>query len=179
VDWLCFPRFDSPSVFGRLLDDEAGHWSIRPAGEYTNSRRYVDRTLVLETAFRTATGALRLTDGLAMGAENRGHALGRGAPHLLIRSLTCVAGDVEVDVSYQPRPEYGLLRPLLSHVDGGVTARGGAEWLTEEAFCPLCRFVGREIHCPAGSPSSDASDPGGLPRPVRRPRSTTSPTPRQ
>jgi alpha,alpha-trehalase len=129
VDWLCFPRFDSPSVFGRLLDDAAGHWSIRPAGEHAGAPRYVDRTLVLETTFRTATGAVTVTDALAMGADNRGHALGTGAPHLLIRSVTGVEGEVEVEVSYQPRPEYGLLRPLLSHVDGGVTARGGAEWL--------------------------------------------------
>jgi alpha,alpha-trehalase len=70
-----------------------------------------------------------VTDALAVGADNRGHALGRGAPHLLIRSVAGVDGDVEVEVSYRPRPEYGLLRPLLSHVDGGVTARGGAEWL--------------------------------------------------
>src|SRR5690349_5800616 len=94
VDWLCFPRFDSPSVFGRLLDDAAGHWSIRPAGEYTGSRRYVDRTLVLETTFRTGTGTVTVTDALAMGADNLGHELGRGAPHLLIRSVTGVDGEV-------------------------------------------------------------------------------------
>jgi GH15 family glucan-1,4-alpha-glucosidase len=129
VDWLCFPRFDSPSVFARLLDEQAGHWSIRPAGRYTASRRYVDRTLVLETTFRTATGTVVLTDALAVGADNTRHALGKGAPHLLIRSVVCVNGNVEVEVSYAPRPEYGLLRPLLSNVDGGLTARGGAEWL--------------------------------------------------
>jgi GH15 family glucan-1,4-alpha-glucosidase len=129
VDWLCFPRFDSPSVFGRMLDDAAGHWSIRPAGQYKTSRRYLDRTLVLETTFRTATSTVTLTDALAMGPDNEGHALGKGAPHLLIRSVSCVEGSVDLEVSYAPRPEYGLLRPLLSEVDGGVTARGGAEWL--------------------------------------------------
>jgi GH15 family glucan-1,4-alpha-glucosidase len=129
VDWLCCPRFDSPSVFGRLLDDAAGHWSIRPAGAYTGTRRYADRTLVLETTFRTPTGTVTVTDALAMGAGNRGHALGRGAPRLLIRSVTAVDGEVELEVGYRPRPEYGLLRPLLSQVDGGVTAHGGAEWL--------------------------------------------------
>ncbi len=137
VDWLCFPRFDSPSIFGRLLDDAAGHWSIRPAGEYTAGRRYLDRTLVLETTFRTLTGTVVLTDALAMGADNRGHALGKGAPHLLIRSVSGVEGEVDLHVSYAPRPEYGLLRPLLSRVDGGVTARGGAEWLVLSSPVPM------------------------------------------
>jgi GH15 family glucan-1,4-alpha-glucosidase len=137
MDWLCFPRFDSPSVFGRLLDDAAGHWSIRPAGDYTAGRRYLDRTLVLETTFHAAGGTVVLTDALAMGTGNHGHTLGRGAPHLLIRSVTCVEGAVDIDVSYAPRPEYGLLRPLLSQVDGGVTARGGAEWLVLSSPVPM------------------------------------------
>jgi GH15 family glucan-1,4-alpha-glucosidase len=137
VDWLCFPRFDSPSVFGRLLDDAAGHWSIRPVDQYACIRRYVEGTLVLDTTFRTPTGAVTVTDALAMGAADRGHDLGRGAPHLLIRSVTAVDGEVEVEMSYRPRPEYGLLRPLLSHVDGGVTARGGAEWLVLSSIVRL------------------------------------------
>jgi GH15 family glucan-1,4-alpha-glucosidase len=137
VDWLCFPRFDSPSVFGRLLDDAAGHWSVRPAGQFRSSRRYLDRTLVLETTFECPGGTVVLTEALAMGLGNRGHALGRGAPHLLIRSITCASGSVPVDFSYAPRPEYGLLRPLLSVVDGGVTARGGAEWLVLSSPVPL------------------------------------------
>ena len=58
VDWLCFPRFDSPAVFGRLLDPAAGHWSIAPVGEYQVTRRYLERTLVLETTFTTATGSV-------------------------------------------------------------------------------------------------------------------------
>ncbi len=137
VDWLCFPRFDSPSVFGRLLDDAAGHWSIRPAGEYTTSRRYLDRTLVLETTFHTPTGTVVLTDALATGTDNHGHALGMGAPHLLIRSLAGTRGTADVEVCYAPRPEYGLLRPRLSNVDGGVTARGGAEWLVLSSPAPM------------------------------------------
>jgi GH15 family glucan-1,4-alpha-glucosidase len=50
VEWLGFPRFDSPSVFGRLLGPDAGHWSITPGGDWSSARRYVDRTLVLETS---------------------------------------------------------------------------------------------------------------------------------
>jgi len=137
VDWFCCPRFDNPSIFGRLLDDDAGHWSLRPLESIEISRSYLDRTLVLETTFRCAGGTLVLTDALAMGEGNHGHALGRGAPHLLIRSLTCVSGTATVDLVYAPRPEYGLLHPLLSRVDGGVTARGGAEWLVLSSPVPL------------------------------------------
>ena len=53
VDWLCFPRFDAPSVFCRLLDAAGGRFAIRPAGEFQVSRRYVDQTMVLETTFTT------------------------------------------------------------------------------------------------------------------------------
>ena len=129
VEWLSFPRFDSPSVFGRLLSPDAGHWSITPSGEWTSARRYLDRTLVLETTFTTATGVLVLTDLLALGPNNGGHRLGTNVPHLLVRHVACSSGSVEVNISYAPRPEYGLVTPLLAHVDGGVTARGGAEWL--------------------------------------------------
>jgi GH15 family glucan-1,4-alpha-glucosidase len=137
VEWLCFPRFDSPSVFGRLLDDAGGHWSVRPADGHETSRRYVDRTMVLETTFRTGNGTAVLVDALATGPDNQGHRLGRGAPRLLIREITCTRGDVEMEIEYVPRPEYGLVVPLLSAVDGGITARGGADWLVLSAPIPL------------------------------------------
>jgi GH15 family glucan-1,4-alpha-glucosidase len=65
VDWLCFRRFDGPSVFARLLDDDAGHLSVRPAGEFAATRRYLDQTMALATTFTTATGVAVLTDALA------------------------------------------------------------------------------------------------------------------
>jgi alpha,alpha-trehalase len=129
VEWLSFPRFDSPSVFGRLLGAAAGHWQIQPVGEFRSTRRYVEQTLVLETTFTGTSGTVVLTDLLAMGPDNGGHGLGRGVPHLLVRQVSCTAGEVDLEVSYEPRPEYGLVVPLLSTVEGGVTARGGADWL--------------------------------------------------
>jgi GH15 family glucan-1,4-alpha-glucosidase len=135
VDWMCVPRFDSSSVFGRLLGDDAGHWSIRAAGATAISRRYLDRTLVLETTFRTPTGVLTVVDALAMGEGNRGHDLGVDSPHLLLRRATCTEGEVVVEVEYAPRPEYGLVAPLMEAVDGAVTAVGGADVLV--LSCPV------------------------------------------
>src|SRR5436305_12658613 len=51
IDWLCLPRYDSDALFARILDPDAGHWSIRPAGEFTAERRYLPGTLVIETTF--------------------------------------------------------------------------------------------------------------------------------
>jgi GH15 family glucan-1,4-alpha-glucosidase len=129
IDWLCFPRFDSPSVFGRMLDDAAGHWSLRAADAHTVTRRYLDRTLVLETTYVTPTGTAVVLDALAMGDGNRGHDLGKDVPHLLVREATCTKGEVELHVEYVPRPEYGLVAPLFDVVDGGVRAAGGADTL--------------------------------------------------
>ena len=124
IDWLCFPRFDSPSIFGRVLGDEAGYWSIVATGATQATRRYLDRTMVLETTIRTPTGTAALTDALAMGDGNRGHALGKDAPHLLLRRATCLAGEVELSLEYVPRPEYGLVYPLFDAVAGGLAAFG-------------------------------------------------------
>jgi alpha,alpha-trehalase len=133
IDWLCFPRFDSPSIFGRLLGDEAGHWSIRVAGATDVTRRYLDRTMVLETTYRTPTGTVAVTDALAMGDGNRGHELGKDAPHLLLRRAMCTEGEVELSLEYVPRPGYGLVRPRLDTADGGVTAFGDDELLVLSA----------------------------------------------
>ncbi|HTZ91880.1 MAG TPA: glycoside hydrolase family 15 protein [Streptosporangiaceae bacterium] len=132
VDWLCCPRFDSPTIFGRLLDADAGHFSIRPVGEYRVSRRYADRTMVLETTFAAADGSggtAVLTDALAVGPGERGHDLGQEAPGALLRRLSCTAGEIEAQVSYEPRPEYGLIQPMLIPVASGLAAQGGAHRL--------------------------------------------------
>ena len=129
VDWLCCPRFDAPSVFCRLLDPAGGRFRIRPVGEYRASRRYADQTMVLETTFTTAGGTGVLTDAMALGHNERGHDLGAGSPGMLLRRLSCIAGEIEAEVSYAPRPEYGLIHPILVPVSGGLAARGGADQL--------------------------------------------------
>ena len=140
VDWLCAPRFDSPSLFGRLLDPGAGHFSLRPLDAAADvERRYVDETMVLETTWTTATGTLVVLDALATLSTGGGdpHALGANAPRTLIRALECTAGQVEVAVEFAPRPEYGLVQPLLAAVPGGVMMRGGADVLALSCPVPL------------------------------------------
>ena len=137
VDWLCLPRFDAPSIFGRLLDDGAGHWVVRPVAPFSTERRYREGTLVLETTLRTDAGVVRLMDALAVGPNERGHDLGAAAPHALLRVVEGVEGHVEVECEYAPRPEYGLVRPLLEPVDGGVAGRGGASVLLLSSEVPL------------------------------------------
>lgn len=145
VEWLCLPRFDAPSVFGRILDEDAGHWSIRPTGETEATRRYVDETMLLETTLRTSSGVVRLVDALAVGRNERGHELGAGAPSALLRQVTGVEGVVELELEYAPRPEYGLVYPVLEAVDGGVWARGGASVL---ALSLAPRAGDRRLHGP-------------------------------
>ncbi len=129
IDWLCFPRFDSPSVFGRLLDPDAGHWSIRPASEFDVRRRYLPGSLVLETQFTTAAGMVMVTDALVFDADERGHQIGSNAPHVLVRVAEASEGAVELEVDFCPRPEYGLVSPRLEWVDDVLVSRGGADVL--------------------------------------------------
>ncbi|MFI1769576.1 glycoside hydrolase family 15 protein [Streptomyces sp. NPDC020800] len=146
VDWLCVPRFDSPAIFARLLDEDAGHWSIRPVtGPVDISRHYVEDTLVLETVFRTTGGTAVLRDALALGRRERGHALGTASPGMLLRQITCTEGRVDIEIAYAPRPEFGLVHPLLSAVPGGLAAYGGAHVLLLSSPVDL-RMSGSTAH---------------------------------
>lgn len=130
VDWLTFPRFGSATVMARLLDDRAGHFRVRPAEPVVStSRRYVRGSLVLETTFVTEQGQVRLTDAMAVGWRERGHDLGRDAPHVLLRHVVCDEGSVDLDVEFHPRPRYGRTRPRLCPIDTGITTRGGPDRL--------------------------------------------------
>ena len=126
VDWLCFPRFDGPSVFCRLLDPRGGHFAIRPTGDYRTRRRYAEETMVLETTFDTPTGTAVLVDAMAIGPGERGHDLGAGSPGALLRRLVCVDGTIDAEIVFAPRPNYGMVEPALEAVEGGLLARFGS-----------------------------------------------------
>ena len=105
VDWMCLPRFDSPSVFGSLLDkDSGGEFRISPAtGDYTSKQLYIPDTAVLITRFLTEAGVGEITDFMVP-------LPGRPATrnHQLVRMVRCVRGAMDFDVVLKPRPGYGL-----------------------------------------------------------------------
>jgi len=113
IDWLCWPRFDSPSIFARLLDaDDGGHFQVRPVANFSVERRYLPDTNVLETTFTTERGVLRLTDLMPV-AERAAYRRELWPEHEILRCVECVAGTVEVDVHCDPRLDYARIDPAL------------------------------------------------------------------
>lgn len=137
IDWLCFPRYDSPALFARILDPDAGHWALRPTGRFDSERRYLDGSLVLETVFKTPGGVVRLRDALAFATGQRGHDLGFDAPHELLRSVEGVSGSVDLEMELAPRPEYGLVAPLFRRTEDGGRTFGGPTQITVRAAVPV------------------------------------------
>jgi GH15 family glucan-1,4-alpha-glucosidase len=135
IDWLCFPRYDSPSVFGRLLDPGAGHWSIGPVGGFKSQRRYEDGTLVITSSFETDSGTIQVVDALAFAAGGRGHEVGLDSPHEVLRLVEGIRGRVDVAMAFCPRPEYGLARPFIVRDGQVLRTRGGPSRLVMS--CPV------------------------------------------
>jgi alpha,alpha-trehalase len=115
VEWLCLPRFDSPSAFGALLDRGAGHFKVAPKDVIVPiSRRYEPGTLVIETTWVTETGWLVTHDLLSIAdwapsGEDSGRRpqTGHESDRSLLRIVTCVDGEVEIEMECLPRFAYG------------------------------------------------------------------------
>ena len=119
IEWLCLPRFDSPSVFCSLLDRSAGFWRVGPPGLGAPvSRRYVPGTNVLETTWMTGSGWVIVRDVLTLGdwrQENDFEPHRRPPPddeaeHVLMRLVECVQGEVDIEMICQPAFDYGATR---------------------------------------------------------------------
>ncbi|HEY2321234.1 MAG TPA: glycoside hydrolase family 15 protein [Thermoanaerobaculia bacterium] len=113
IDWLCWPRFNSRSVFARILDaNRGGYFEIRPSVPFETERRYVDDTNVLETTFITSGGRARVLDLMpALTEAQKDKTL---LPFReLLRRIECIEGEVPVTVTYAPRPNYGQSVPQL------------------------------------------------------------------
>ncbi len=119
VEWMCLPRFDSPSVFGSVLDRDAGTFRLGPADlEVPAARRYLPGTMVLETSWGTSGGWIIVRDVLLIGPwhheHDRSHTHRRAptdydADHVLLRLIRCVNGEVQVTLDCEPRFDYGRL----------------------------------------------------------------------
>ena len=125
IDWFCLPKFDSASIFGRLLDwNCGGHFKLAPVGDFTVNRRYIPRTNVLETTFKTGSGVSKLTDFMPI-YGNRFNAnlpdTADGNPRL-IRTFECISGTTQFLMECYPRFYYGNItpRPILTNEHFGV-----------------------------------------------------------
>src|SRR5437763_3794508 len=126
VEWLCLPRVDSPSVFGAMLDRAAGHFRVWPAGiNVPASRRYLPGTMVLETSWATGAGWVIVRDVLLIGPwhhqEERSHTHRRAptdydADHVLLRTVRCVNGEVDVILDCEPVFDYGRVTAKWEYV---------------------------------------------------------------
>jgi GH15 family glucan-1,4-alpha-glucosidase len=126
IDWYCLPRFDSPSVFGALLDDEkGGHFRIRPVqGPYTSQQLYFPDTAVLITRFLSEDGVGEVVDFMPpAGDEATGN-------HRLVRMLRCVRGKMSFGVDIAPRFDYGRQPHLTDVTEQGAVFSTEALTLT-------------------------------------------------
>lgn len=128
LDWCCYPRFDSPAVFCKLLDaDKGGRFRIGPTGRYICSRSYIDATNVLAMTFSVEGGQFRLTD--FMPVNHASAALGGQSPDegrtTILRRLEGVSGECEVEIEFAPTFDFGRSPVQVEALDGGVVARGG------------------------------------------------------
>jgi alpha,alpha-trehalase len=129
VEWLCLPRIDSPSVFGALLDRSAGNFRLGPDDlTVPAARRYLPGTMVLETSWGTTTGWVIVRDVLLIGPWHHEGELShthRRAPtdydadHVLLRTVRCVNGEVQMTLDCEPMFDYARRPAKWAYTDRG------------------------------------------------------------
>jgi GH15 family glucan-1,4-alpha-glucosidase len=128
IDWLCVPRFDAPSVFGSLLDREAGSFRLGPFGiTYPGTRAYEPGTNTLVTTWHTRTGWVEVRDALTIGPRRGEDTVtphtrppaDEDGDHMLVRTVTCIDGEVEVELVCEPVFDYGRTAAEWALVDDG------------------------------------------------------------
>jgi alpha,alpha-trehalase len=128
IEWMCLPHFDSPSVFGAMLDRGAGSWRVGPYGIYVPAgRRYIPGTNLIETTWMTPQGWLRVVDALTIGPwHDNKHGSSHTRPptdydadHLLVRMVECIQGQVQVEIVCEPMLDYGVTPAAWTVVQSG------------------------------------------------------------
>ena len=126
IDWFCSPRFDSPSIFGSLLDHaRGGHFSIRPrADAFETKQLYLPDTAILVTRFLTEQGVGEVIDYMPVTSETP------SSRHRLVRELRCVRGSIVFDIEIAPRFDYGRQKHQVTIGEDAVTCTAGDTTLT-------------------------------------------------
>ncbi|HEU4759009.1 MAG TPA: glycoside hydrolase family 15 protein, partial [Dehalococcoidia bacterium] len=132
VDWLCFPRFDSPSVFAAVLDDtRGGRFRVAPSGDFSREHHYLPDSNVLVTTFTTDSGVVSLTDFMPVG-DDVTH-----GEHELVRIVRCQSGRADLEALFEPRLDFGRNHTQLAVQDRLALARDGADCLSLSSGVPL------------------------------------------
>jgi len=135
IDWLCWPRFDSPACFAALLGTpENGRWRIAPVGEYRSVRRYRRGTMILETDYETADGAVTLIDFMPVRTQNPD----------LVRMVVGRRGRVKLAMEFIVRFEYGSAVPWVTRLGEhrGIRAIAGPD---KVLLCSPVSLRGRDL----------------------------------
>lgn len=138
IDWLCWPRFESPSLFAGILDSHhGGFWKIHPTRPSRVERKYLEETNILETHFFTESGHLIVTDFMtAFSEEEKIKQL--HPEHELIRHVRCAQGEVEIEILFNPRPDYGRLKGALENKERlGLRLSLGQELISLQSPIPF------------------------------------------
>ena len=138
IDWLCLPRFDSPSVFAALLDmEQGGRFQVRPVGVFRTERRYLPETNILETTFYGQGGSFVLRDLMPVASEEvKRQSL--TPEHEILREVEGRSGELEVEILYEPRPDYGRMRPSITRQGAlGFRCETGGAVLHLQSELPL------------------------------------------
>ena len=138
IDWLCWPHFDSPAVFCRLLDQRQGGWfRIGPRAQHTSRRAYLPDTNVLVTTFATTTGTVRLTDCMPVEPHDARRGEDIRSTDEIIRLVEGVEGSVDVEISFHPTFDFAGSRTTVTQAPGGAIGVCGTRVVTVASPVPL------------------------------------------
>ena len=138
IDWCCLPRFDSPSLFGRLLDArKGGSWDLSPVGPFSCRHEYADKTNILRTIFQTLDGLAIVTDFMPADSRDiKQHARPHRHPRI-VRMVTGLSGKVRFRNKVDARPNYGRAENPLAAENGTLHGDHGAYHFCIHATIPM------------------------------------------
>ncbi len=135
IDWCCLPRFDSPSTFAAILDDDkGGRFHIKPQTPFQAHQAYLPNTNILQITFSTKTGTVTVTDFMPCYQTSRGRPT---QLHEIHRLVDCTKGQVALEIVFEPKLNYARDDTLMSSSKYGITTRGRTDTLALSSTIPL------------------------------------------